>query len=138
MRFAVEIDDQKIGPKTTAEFVAALVSALYQANLAYLRENKTAPLLLSGVKYEPQAALSSVDRFWFDVPTALREGRIDCKGAAAWYAAEETLRGRPTVPVVIWADRLVRGEAVRMFHVLTRDARGVMRDPSISLGMRER
>lgn len=139
MKLAIEIAEDKIGALATTRFVAALVSSLYEADLAYLRLYPgTPPLLRSGVRYQKQAALSPVDRLWYDIPTALREGVIDCKGAAAWYAAEETVRGRLTVPFVVWSDRdMSDGTERRMFHVVVRDERTrVLRDPSIAIGMR--
>lgn len=112
--------------------IAHLVDALVESNLAWLdlHEQETPLLYQSGVRYVEDDAF--FERQWWDLPRIMKEGLADCKGLAAWRAAELVNAGVPARIVVV--DRDVPG--MRLFHVLVqRDDDGSREDPSRALGM---
>lgn len=118
-------------PELDPEYLDPILEGLVQMNLVWLARNRdTAPgplysLYPNRMRYFEHPA-------WYSIPTALRRKQIDCKGAAAWRAAELRFYcgewARPVAEYTSIPD---------LIHVVVKRADGRREDPSLPLGMRE-
>lgn len=115
-------------------YIEALTQALMVIDAIYLTDNPRTPLLYeSGVRYRAEdSGKPNTEYWWRDVPRILRKGVADCKGLAAWRAAELVVRyGIDAEPVVSYSFQ--PGGSV-LYHVQVLTPQGI-EDPSEKLGM---
>ena len=107
-----------------------LLEALTAVNVAWLRENPSAPWLYeSGVRYEEEPAGRDD---WQDIPETLLLRTGDCEDLGCWRLGELRTRGHEyAVPYV--RKTLIGSRAI--YHVAVRRADGRVEDPSKILGM---
>lgn len=112
------------------EIIRHLVEALAVADEFYLEEHPGTPDLYDSDIYYDSYETRGTEEQWWDIPRILKEGRADCKGLAAWRAAELRLDGVPA-QIVVEANRERAGI---VFHILVDSPLG-LEDPSRELGM---
>lgn len=112
-------------PEENAPVLQAILEALIQINVAYLRRAKNhTPLYQSGVIYGRT--------YWFEPIPALYERRFgDCKSLSAALIAEYRSQGKEAIPVFRW---VTKRDGTRDFHILVQSING-FEDPSKRLGM---
>ncbi len=116
-------------PAAKRAAVESLCIALTEIDAEYLAAHRTPSLYQSGVRYRKDTG--GVERQWWDVPKILAMGFADCKGLAAWRAAELLMAGVPAEPFVTES----RVSGTLLYHVRVRTPDG-LEDPSRVLGMR--
>lgn len=118
----------EVSPDVLAQAIEAMAMSLYQIDLLCLQYMPgLPPLYRSGVRYVQEE--KGAER-WMDIPRVLELKRGDCEDLASWRAAELTMAGIPSRPVVSYQ---VHGNEI-LFHVQTRTPFGI-EDPSRVLGM---
>lgn len=108
-----------------------LCDALTSLNVLFLHKARgRIPLLYqSGVRYEREKQIEGgFEKWWRTIPWILRDRKSDCKGLAAWRAAELTVAGMS-------ARAVPSQEGPKLFHVRVLRSDGVVEDPSVELGM---
>lgn len=105
----------------------ALLEALTQANVAYLRNHSAPKLYNSGVVYGRTVE-------WERIPDVMRRGYGDCKSLSAWLIAEYRMKGQAAKPKFRWKRRDAFGTGIPDFHILVLGPNG-LEDPSRKLGM---
>lgn len=107
----------------------ALAEALYVLDLDWYSATPDSPSVLGGaVRY---VADSRGTERWLDAGQLLARGYGDCKSIASAVAAEWTIAGIPSRPIVV-----PTSEELPDFHVLVEVvATGAKYDPCLTLGM---
>lgn len=91
LTFALELDDAPASSARALFVINQLLQCLFAIDIAYLKGHPQAPSLAdSGVQFmaEPPG-----QEDWQDIPTTREMGYGDAEDLAAWYAAEQWVRG---------------------------------------------
>ena len=105
----------------------ALLEALIQTDLAYLRNHAAPKLYASRVVYGRTSE-------WERIPDVIRRGYGDCKSLSAWLIAEYRMQGIAAKPKFRWKRRDSFGTGVPDYHILVQTSKG-LECPSRRLGM---
>jgi hypothetical protein len=106
-----------------------LCEALIAIDRRYLARNPVPALYDVGIRYKEQP--EGVED-WYDIPTAIYEGRCDCKSLACWRIAE--LRNAGVNATVDVMPQAIEG-GMWLYHIRVVFPDGTIEDPSLILGM---
>lgn len=118
-------------PASPATLTAAL-EGLTATNAVMMRRaqemgGRWPPLYEAGVVYREGGRIGNLQR-WPNAAEILLAGHADCKGLAAWRAAELRMQGEPAVAYAFES-------GPNRYHAVVRRGDGSTEDPSRILGM---
>lgn len=127
--------DLFLSNKTRARSEKALgyfLKVLYTLDCDYLRSNPETPFILNaGIHYRAESY--NKPESWKTIPLVIQDRSGDCEDLACWLAAALTVQ-RNDLSKPIW--RVKRRGNFSLYHILVKDSKGRILDPSKALGMR--
>ena len=114
------------------ETLTAALEGLTATNAVMMRRaqelgGQWPPLYESGIRYVAEPSFGNLQK-WPNAAQVLLAGQADCKGLAAWRAAELRLAGEPAIAYAYES-------GPQRYHAVVRRADGTTEDPSRLLGM---